>query len=147
MIKTNILGGIFKKLKKPEGSLTGRAFAGSFWLFALRGAYEVFYLIRIVIIARILAPRDFGVAQSQRLTSYRPRGYIRVFLFPVIGSFVVMASIKGCQAMGSHGIVGFSLTVLVGLIVYLALALVWEKRFNYQISFFLRKGMILINGS
>jgi len=84
---------------------------------------------------------------SQRLTGCRPRDYIRVFLFPVVGGFAVMVAIKGCHAIGSHGIVGFSFTALAGLIVYLALALFWEKRFDYQISFFLRKGMLLINGS
>ncbi len=52
---------IFSRLKSTEGSLTRRAFTASFWIFALRAAYEIFYLLRIVIIARILAPRDFGI--------------------------------------------------------------------------------------
>jgi O-antigen/teichoic acid export membrane protein len=99
-----------------------------------------------VLCSVVLATLGF-FALSQRLTSCRARDYIRVFLFPVVGGFAVMVAIKGCQAIGSHGIMGFSLAALTGLIVYLALALVWEKRFDYQISFFLRKGMLLINGS
>jgi O-antigen/teichoic acid export membrane protein len=99
-----------------------------------------------VLCSVVLATLGF-LTLSQRLTGCRPRDYIRVFLFPVVGGFAVMAAIKGCQAIGSHGIVGFFLTALAGLIVYLALALVWEKRFDYQISFFLREGMLLINGS
>jgi O-antigen/teichoic acid export membrane protein len=86
-------------------------------------------------------------AISQRLTGCRPSDYKRVFLFPVVGGFAMMVAIKGCQTFGSHGIVAFFLAAIAGLVVYLALAVFWEMRLDYQISFFLRKGIIIINGS
>lgn len=115
-------------------------------LYPLSIRWSIVGTAAAVLCSVVIATIGFLI-QSQRLTSCSSRDYARVFLFPVIGSLAAMAAIKGCQALGSHGIVGFSITALAGLFVYLALALIWEKRFDYQLSFFLRKGMLFINGS
>lgn len=142
-------GPVFYGLGKPKLDTqinTLRLVVMAALLYPLSIRWGIVGTAAAVLCSVVLATLGFFTL-SQRLTGCNPRDYIRVFLFPVVGGFAVIFAIKGCQAIGSHGIVGFSLTALVGLIVYLALALVWEKSFDYQISFFLRKGMILIKGS
>lgn len=51
----------FHRLRKPQNILSHQVLAGGFWLLFLRGGYEVFYLLRIVFLARILSPNDFGL--------------------------------------------------------------------------------------
>jgi O-antigen/teichoic acid export membrane protein len=48
-------------LTKPGGSLSQRAVRGGFWVFSLRIVQQLFGLARLVILARILAPHDFGL--------------------------------------------------------------------------------------
>ena len=51
-----------KDLTIPSNqSLSQRVVRGGAWVFALRIIQRVFNLVRIVILARILAPADFGL--------------------------------------------------------------------------------------
>ncbi|MCJ7682585.1 MAG: oligosaccharide flippase family protein, partial [Candidatus Aminicenantes bacterium] len=45
----------------PSDNLSDRVIQGGFWVIGLRGIYQVFYFVRIIIIARILSPDDFGL--------------------------------------------------------------------------------------
>jgi lipopolysaccharide exporter len=47
--------------RKPETSLSQRVARGGMWVFALRGLEKVLRLVRLVILARLLAPNDFGL--------------------------------------------------------------------------------------
>lgn len=57
----NILEKKIGGFKNSEDTLTQRVIASGFWIFALRIAHRFFQLIRFVILARILAPSDFGL--------------------------------------------------------------------------------------
>jgi lipopolysaccharide exporter len=41
--------------------LSKRFIKGGFWIFILRGCYQLFTITRLIILARILAPNDFGL--------------------------------------------------------------------------------------
>jgi lipopolysaccharide exporter len=45
----------------PEESLSGKAARGTIWLFSLRILDRLLKIIRLVVLARILSPEDFGV--------------------------------------------------------------------------------------
>ena len=49
------------KLTKSGGSLSQRTVRGGFWVFSLRIVQQIFGLARLLILARILAPHDFGL--------------------------------------------------------------------------------------
>ena len=49
------------KLTKSGGSLSQRTVRGGFWVFFLRIVQQIFGLARLLIIARILSPNDFGL--------------------------------------------------------------------------------------
>ena len=51
-----------------EESLSRRVVKGGVWVFALRITQQIFYLIRLIILARILAPHDFGLLGIAMLT-------------------------------------------------------------------------------
>ena len=57
-----------KNLSKPGDSLSQRAVRGGFWVFSLRIVQRLFSLARLVILARILAPHDFGLMGIALLT-------------------------------------------------------------------------------
>ena len=46
---------------KPSESLSQRTIRGGIWVFAIRIASRLFGLVRTVILARLLAPKDFGL--------------------------------------------------------------------------------------
>lgn len=46
---------------EPETSLAQRVAKGGMWVFALRGVEKILGFIRLVILARLLAPNDFGL--------------------------------------------------------------------------------------
>lgn len=48
--------------------LSKRVVRGSLWLFALRFVYQIFFLARLIILARLLEPRDFGLMGIALLT-------------------------------------------------------------------------------
>ncbi len=52
---------IIKNLARPGESLSSRAVKGVFWVFSLRITERVFQLIRTIILARLLSPKDFGL--------------------------------------------------------------------------------------
>ena len=52
---------VISNLAEPGETLSQRAVRGGFWVFLLRIVQQIFGLARLVIIARILAPHDFGL--------------------------------------------------------------------------------------
>jgi len=59
---------IINNLAKPGETLSQRAIKGGFWVFSLRIVQQLFNLTRLVILARILAPHDFGLMGIALLT-------------------------------------------------------------------------------
>jgi len=53
---------------KPGKSLSQRVVIGGFWVFALKIVQRILNLIRLIILARILAPHDFGLLGIALLT-------------------------------------------------------------------------------
>ncbi len=54
-------GGLLQGLRAPGDSLRARVFHAGFWAFALRVFSRALSLVRIVVLARLLAPTDFGL--------------------------------------------------------------------------------------
>ena len=52
---------IIKRMTSSGQSLSGKTARGTFWVFTLRIIDRLFKLVRIIILARILSPDDFGV--------------------------------------------------------------------------------------
>jgi len=48
-------------LFEPGDTLSQRVVRGGFWVFALRITNRLFQLIRTIVLARVLAPSDFGL--------------------------------------------------------------------------------------
>jgi lipopolysaccharide exporter len=59
--KTKKAIGTFAELNKPDESLSKKVVKGGFWVFTLRGFSQLFGIARLMILARILAPSDFGL--------------------------------------------------------------------------------------
>ncbi len=55
-------------LTKSGGSLSQRTVRGGLWVFSLRIVQQIFGLARLIILARILAPHDFGLMGIALLT-------------------------------------------------------------------------------
>jgi len=55
-------------LTKSGGSLSHRTVRGGFWVFSLRIVQQLFGFTRLIILARILAPHDFGLMGIALLT-------------------------------------------------------------------------------
>jgi len=60
--------GIVNNLAKPGEGLSQRVARGGVWVFALRITQRAFGLIRLIILARVLAPHDFGLMGIALLT-------------------------------------------------------------------------------
>ena len=52
---------IFRWLKNPGEKLSRRVIHGGFWVFAIRIFRRLFGLLKIIVLARLLAPEDFGL--------------------------------------------------------------------------------------
>ena len=52
---------IIKKMATPGKNLSSRAARGTFWAFIIRAADRLSRLIKVIVLARILSPDDFGV--------------------------------------------------------------------------------------
>ena len=50
-----------QRLLSPGGTLSQRVVRGGFWVFALRIVDRLFKLVRTIVLARLLAPKDFGL--------------------------------------------------------------------------------------
>ncbi|OQX54725.1 MAG: hypothetical protein B5M53_05600 [Candidatus Cloacimonas sp. 4484_209] len=59
---------IISNLNNPGETLSQRVVRGGFWVFSLRITERAFSLIRLVILARILSPNDFGLMGIALLT-------------------------------------------------------------------------------
>ncbi len=59
---------IIGNLKNPGDGLAQRAISGGFWVFSLRIVQQLFSLGRLLILARILSPTDFGLMGVALLT-------------------------------------------------------------------------------
>jgi lipopolysaccharide exporter len=58
----------FKNLKSTEGTLSQKVFRSGFWVFSLRIINRGFSLLRLIILARLLSPNDFGLMGIALLT-------------------------------------------------------------------------------
>jgi len=61
MFGTKTIKGAINSLTKSGGNLSQRVVRGGFWVFGLRITERLISLIRLIILARILAPHDFGL--------------------------------------------------------------------------------------
>ncbi len=52
----------------PKGNLSKKVARGGFWVFSLRGFSQLFAIARLIILARILVPSDFGLMGIALLT-------------------------------------------------------------------------------
>lgn len=59
---------IINNLARPSENLSESVVRGGFWVFLLRIVQQLFNLIRLVILARILTPNDFGLLGIALLT-------------------------------------------------------------------------------
>jgi len=59
---------VINNLTEPDENLSQRAVRGGFWVFFLRIVQQLFGLARLIIIARILSPHDFGLMGIALLT-------------------------------------------------------------------------------
>ena len=59
---------MFKKINRQGDTLSQRAIQGGIWVFGLRIVQQVFNLGRLIILARILIPNDFGLIGIALLT-------------------------------------------------------------------------------
>jgi O-antigen/teichoic acid export membrane protein len=59
---------IVNNLIKPRENLSQRTVRGGFWVFSLRIVQQLLGLVRLIILARILAPHDFGLMGIALLT-------------------------------------------------------------------------------
>ncbi|MBU0580182.1 MAG: lipopolysaccharide biosynthesis protein [Candidatus Margulisbacteria bacterium] len=57
-----------EQLSRPGRSLSQRVVKGGFWVFSLRMTQQVFISVRLIILARILVPSDFGLMGIALLT-------------------------------------------------------------------------------
>jgi len=64
----NKIKNIISNLKTPGGTLSQRVVKSGFWVFFLRIINRGFSLIRLIILARILSPNDFGLMGIALLT-------------------------------------------------------------------------------
>jgi len=55
------LNRIIKWLKNPGGRLSRRVIQGGFWVFTIRIFRRLFGLLKLIVLARLLAPDDFGL--------------------------------------------------------------------------------------
>lgn len=60
MYKLNI-NEVIKNVEGPDDTLSKRVVRGGFWIFSFRIVQKLFNLARLVILARILSPNDFGL--------------------------------------------------------------------------------------
>jgi len=68
---------IYGRLRKPGDTLSERVVHGGIWVFILRIVNRIFGLIRIIILARLLAPNDFGLFGIAMLALATLQGFSR----------------------------------------------------------------------
>src|SRR3990172_10700322 len=59
---------IINNVRKPGASLTHRVVVSGFWMFTLRMLQNAFGFIRLIVLARVLLPNDFGLMGIALLT-------------------------------------------------------------------------------
>jgi lipopolysaccharide exporter len=61
MCRQEKIRNIINTFMNPGGRIEQQLTVGGFWVFAIRGSQQVLNLIRLVVLARILSPSDFGL--------------------------------------------------------------------------------------
>jgi len=56
-----IFNRVLRNLAKPGKNLSERTIKSGFWIFSVRIVQQLFGFVRIIILARVLAPHDFGL--------------------------------------------------------------------------------------
>lgn len=69
---------ILKNRLVPTGSTKDKAVRGSVWLFAMRGFGRGIHLIKLAVLARLLAPGDFGLMGIALLVMYATERFSRL---------------------------------------------------------------------
>ena len=59
---------VISNLKNPGDNLSQRVVRGGLWILAIQGVERLFGFIRVIILARLLAPHDFGILGIALLT-------------------------------------------------------------------------------
>jgi len=65
---TQNIKAILNSMVKPDNGLASRVAVGGFWVFTLRILQLALNLTRLVVLARILVPKDFGLMGIALLT-------------------------------------------------------------------------------
>lgn len=115
MNKLNIKETIIK-LARPGDTISQRAVRSGFWVFTLRIISQLFGLIRLFILARILAPNDFGLMGLALLTM--------AILETFSETGIQAALIQKKKAIESYLDVAWTILILRGIILFIFLYLI-----------------------
>ena len=104
---------IIQKIRVPGPSLSGKTARSTFWLFSLRAADRLFILLRTIILARILAPNDFGVFG------------VALLVLSIVGSFsqtgYSQALIRKKEKIGPYLDTAWTINIVRGVLIAIAL--------------------------
>jgi len=84
---------------------------------------------------------------SRKLTYCHKKDYLQIFLCPVLGATLMGLFIIASFRFLGTGISGLVFSSVIGLLVYFGVVLIWEKCFNYDLRFFLKKGNFIFGRS
>ena len=101
-------------------NLTRKSLSGAFWLGALRIGIKVFSLIKLVIVARILTPHDFGLFGMVVI----PYGLLEVATEPGMNQAMIQSKKDPKKYFSSAQFIFFTRGVLLFLALYLTAPLI-----------------------
>lgn len=110
-----------------ELSLSKKILSGGFWMFSLRIISQIFIFLRVTVLARILSPKDFGLAGISLLAMY--------FLYAFAQTGIGQALIHKKESVEDYFDTAWSISVCRGLFLFLLLFLgapLVAKFFNNQ---------------
>lgn len=104
---------IVKKFFEPRESLTHKVIQGGFWIFLARGLVQVTGIINSVILARLLAPSDFGLMGIALMTLGMLEGLTNM------GFREALVQRKG--DLGKHLDTVWTISIIRGLVLFLTI--------------------------
>ncbi len=105
--------GVFSGLFKTEGTLAQKAVRGGFWVFLSFGFGKVLNFIRIIILARLLLPSDFGLMGLAMLSI----GAVEVFTTTGISQALIQRKECDKEVLNTGWIIG----ILRGILLFVVL--------------------------
>lgn len=99
-----------------KSNLKGAATTGIFWMFSATLGQNLLQLISVIILARLLAPEDFGVVASAMIIIE----LLRIFAELGVGPAVVQLKALDAQVVRTANTLALSLGILMGTVVYLS---------------------------